>query len=156
VPRTAKVFLGIALAGLFLLVGAGWYFLPAFNFGVNTDSPSRNDIETVGRFKLPASAHDIRSHLEHFQDSALWVVFAMSPADEASLWQSSLCSAVSKDATGEFYMQGIDKPWWHSGKPKAFEFREKNSMHGRHVSQRILIDRTSAQELSVYIEVLES
>jgi hypothetical protein len=146
----------VLVLGGVILLGAGvggYWFLSSIRLGEDTDSAGVAEIEARGHFRLPASARDVKVHIEGFQDWFVWVRFEMLPVDEGAFWGTTRCAGVASVEGGGFHMNGVARPWWNPSAAKVFRFREWTGS-GIH-SQRVMIDRTNPAMYTVYVETLD-
>ena len=116
------------------------------------DDVPRATVENVGRIRLPASAHDLRSHLEGFQDRLLYARFAFLEAD-LEAFQNSLRCRLSPIATTPIEAGPTPAPaWWSIA---AITRSRTCEAEGPGFSQQIVIDVSHSPKLVGYLSVFE-
>jgi hypothetical protein len=152
--RQPALAIGLALLGI-LLCGAtvvGGALLGAVAFtDTDRDDVAPAVVENVARIRLPATAYDLRSYLDGFQDRRIFVRFKMPPSELAAFERSLSCVLGPPSATSSTQHAGPKPDWFTEDKLARSCQVSKPGFH-----QTVTVHLGAAPDLVVQVAVFEN
>jgi hypothetical protein len=106
-------------------------------------------LEADAAISIPANAREIHGMISGFQDLDTWVRLDLPNADLPSFIQNARCTEPLKTTDPKKYTPvDFDPDWWQPHKATYLE--ECSGLHD-YLSQRILVDRSKPEMLTIYV-----
>jgi hypothetical protein len=157
-PRWLRWLLGgIAILSIACVAAIGLLWLSVRDsplLGGYQEDLTTQQIEGIGRIKLPPSAAGVHARAGGFQDRYIHIRFDITPADlEPFMKGTRYTPSIGPAKAIPFQSIAPDAPWWRPQDAQRYQ-AGVNFVDG--ISQTVLVDMTNPGRYIVYVQTFET